>query len=790
MSALILQWRGLTDSAAEALAQGADPTSFATVIGPPGYSNYQLWLQAGNAGTLEDYLAYGENQLQPIADAAAASAASAAGDAAATAADRVQTGLDRSAAAAFAASAHGDAIATAADRVQTGLDRIATAADRVQTGLDRTATAADRAQTGADRDAAATSAASAASLLDSFDDRYLGVKAADPTLDNDGNPLIAGALYWSTTSDAMKVYRGGGIWDFTAATMLDLASALDPAKGARLVGFDGVTVADELSSSYVIGSRLRRTHARIILANSGTLTRLTGFAFGDSVATTKMRHVIPSLDRMMGAPNTTSPQVTGVEASTASSSELALGTNSGVVAATTDYAYWPTGEVWEFANGGSASFIVGGGNPNFTKLKIFYIKEPGAGSIDVRVNGVSVGTINAANATTALGVYTYTQALAQVPVQLVATGAVKVTKIHTANETISGVDYFVVGKGGAELTDWIASAQCRAIFQAFIADILPDLITYEMKEVDVPNLPTNIATLFGIFDAAPMADKLVIGDTPRATGNADQLLQNQYLKQAIVTRPRYTYFDMYRAAVSYADMVTLGENGDGIHPGEVLNGFGGDLILHELGFTALAYAMTPRAVNDRSTASQLAKGTRIGAAAGKELKFDTDSFGLDWTVDVQRTIKFTLNGVDLPWRITDPASAFPSWLPMNVTFDGASGTMTRRKYTSLGPSYVNYTDSGDTSSHAQVMMGALRLADHTHATLPSASSKNGQIRYTTDRGLEMSRGGAWEQIPQLRGTQTTIGAAGGGAALPATPTGYLKIDLNGTTVAVPYYAAT
>jgi hypothetical protein len=38
-------------------------------------------------------------------------------------------------------------------------------------------------------------------------------------------------------------------------------------------------------------------------------------------------------------------------------------------------------------------------------------------------------------------------------------------------------------------------------------------------------------------------------------------------------------------------------------------------------------------------------------------------------------------------------------------------------------------------------------------------------------------------------TQTTVGAAGGATALPATPTGYLKLSINGTVFAVPYYAA-
>ncbi len=56
--------------------------------------------------------------------------------------------------------------------------------------------------------AAAGSASTAASLLDSFDDRYLGSKSSDPTLDNDGNALLTGALYYNTTDNVMKVYSG------------------------------------------------------------------------------------------------------------------------------------------------------------------------------------------------------------------------------------------------------------------------------------------------------------------------------------------------------------------------------------------------------------------------------------------------------------------------------------------------------------------------------------------------------------------------------------------------------
>lgn len=59
----------------------------------------------------------------------------------------------------------------------------------------------------------AAEAALAATLAayDNFDDRYLGAKTSDPSLDNDGNALVAGSLYYNSSSAVMKVYTGS-IW--------------------------------------------------------------------------------------------------------------------------------------------------------------------------------------------------------------------------------------------------------------------------------------------------------------------------------------------------------------------------------------------------------------------------------------------------------------------------------------------------------------------------------------------------------------------------------------------------
>ena len=77
----------------------------------------------------------------------------------------------------------------------------------------------------ADADDAAASASAAAASLDAFDDRYLGAKASDPALDNDGDALITGALYWNTTDGEMKVYDGA-LWQaFGGASFATQAEA-------------------------------------------------------------------------------------------------------------------------------------------------------------------------------------------------------------------------------------------------------------------------------------------------------------------------------------------------------------------------------------------------------------------------------------------------------------------------------------------------------------------------------------------------------------------------------------
>lgn len=89
----------------------------------------------------------------------------------------------------------------------------ASSASSASSSASAASTSASSASSSASAAASAKSAAEAArdatlAAYDSFDDRYLGAKTSDPTLDNDGNALVAGSLYFNSTLGNMRVYTG------------------------------------------------------------------------------------------------------------------------------------------------------------------------------------------------------------------------------------------------------------------------------------------------------------------------------------------------------------------------------------------------------------------------------------------------------------------------------------------------------------------------------------------------------------------------------------------------------
>ena len=202
--------------------------------------------------------------VEPNSSSVDATAAAASAAAAATSATNAATSATAAATSATAAATSATNAATQATNAATSATAAATSATSASTQATNAATSATAATTSATNAAtSATSAASsatdattngaaqvtlataqvalattqannAAASFDSFDDRYLGAKSSNPSVDNDGGALITGALYFNTTAPEMRVYNGSA-WvnmPFTAVGALlaannlsDLASA-------------------------------------------------------------------------------------------------------------------------------------------------------------------------------------------------------------------------------------------------------------------------------------------------------------------------------------------------------------------------------------------------------------------------------------------------------------------------------------------------------------------------------------------------------------------------------------
>ncbi len=63
----------------------------------------------------------------------------------------------------------------------------------------------------------------AAASADSFDDTYLGPKSSDPSADNDGDALTAGDIYFSTTTNKLRVYDGSN-WNDAVTDLTGVAT--------------------------------------------------------------------------------------------------------------------------------------------------------------------------------------------------------------------------------------------------------------------------------------------------------------------------------------------------------------------------------------------------------------------------------------------------------------------------------------------------------------------------------------------------------------------------------------
>ena len=143
--------------------------------------------------------------------------------------------------------------ATDAQTAQTAAELAETNAETAETNAETAETNAATSETNAANSATASanSASAAAATFDLFDDSYLGAKSSNPSVDNDGDALTDGALYFDTTNDVMKVY------DLGTTSWLQLTPTVSNQNNINAVNSNSAninTVASDLSGSNNIGA--------------------------------------------------------------------------------------------------------------------------------------------------------------------------------------------------------------------------------------------------------------------------------------------------------------------------------------------------------------------------------------------------------------------------------------------------------------------------------------------------------------------------------------------------------
>jgi hypothetical protein len=172
-----------------------------------------------------------------------------------------------------------DGILGSATAAATSAAAAATSASNAATSESNASTSASNASTSASN--ASSSASAAAASYDSFDDRYLGSKSSAPSVDNDGNTLLTGALYWNTSTNSLFIWTGS-TWSsaaFTAgsfATLTGVETLTNKTIQSRVVVISDATSITINADTTDIATQANTQSAGTLTINAPTGTPFNG----------------------------------------------------------------------------------------------------------------------------------------------------------------------------------------------------------------------------------------------------------------------------------------------------------------------------------------------------------------------------------------------------------------------------------------------------------------------------------------------------------------------------------
>ena len=260
-----------TNAAASASAASTSATNAASSASAASTSASNASTSASTATTQASNASTSATNAASSASAASSSATSASSSAstATTQASNASTSATNAASSASAASTSASNASTSASNASTSASAASTSATAAAGSASTATTQASNASTSATNAATSASSASTAqtaaeaardatlAAYDSFDDRYLGAKSTNPTVDNDGNALLAGALYYNTVVPEMRLYTGsawvaayvsGASYLAVANNLSDVANVATSRANLLAVGYTTTTGSARLPS--------------------------------------------------------------------------------------------------------------------------------------------------------------------------------------------------------------------------------------------------------------------------------------------------------------------------------------------------------------------------------------------------------------------------------------------------------------------------------------------------------------------------------------------------------------
>jgi hypothetical protein len=212
-----------TAAATSATASATSATASANSATASASSASTASTKASEASTSASNASTSETNAASSATSAASSATTAT-----TKASEASTSATNAASSATSATSSASTATTKASEAATSATNAASSASTATTKASEAATSAtNSASSASSADTAKTAAqaaqAAAEAAADNFDDTYLGAKASDPTVDNDGDALTAGDLYFNTTNNVLRVYTGSA-WQDAAVDTTGFAS--------------------------------------------------------------------------------------------------------------------------------------------------------------------------------------------------------------------------------------------------------------------------------------------------------------------------------------------------------------------------------------------------------------------------------------------------------------------------------------------------------------------------------------------------------------------------------------